>query len=448
MATFKPLRALLPLSLIMLTAPLAAAEFVVNSTADAPDTNPGDGACTGFGLPPSARCTLRAAIMEANAQGGTHLIGLPQGEYMLDEAGSNEDLAVTGDLDIRSDITIVNGSAEFPVIRQDIGDRFFDVHPGAHLKLQHIAMASGDVTATAVPLGGAVRIANAGELLLERSYIYGSRAAKGGAIYSEGHLVITDSDLQYNFLVDPAPDDQNQGSAIAMRTGNIGFADLAIVNSSLSDNGEVVFGGDLVPNTYALLVEDGALAQLSNASITGNTRGIWARGGSRLQLLMSTVAANESFGLRFDHDANSADVQLFVTHSVITGNGAVSQCRSQSNFFINANLAQIQTSNSYNAAGDASCGFDGTLDRQLASWPFRNSPVQHGVVRYFLPLPGGGLVDTGHDGCALDEDLRGKARPINATGLAMANCDIGAVEFDPQTDAALIDALFNDSFED
>ena len=40
MATFKPLRALLPLSLIMLTAPLAAAEFVVNSTADAPDTNP------------------------------------------------------------------------------------------------------------------------------------------------------------------------------------------------------------------------------------------------------------------------------------------------------------------------------------------------------------------------------------------------------------------------
>lgn len=44
--------------------------FIVNSTGDAADNNPGDGLCfTGLnvGVPPTAECTLRAAIQEANS---------------------------------------------------------------------------------------------------------------------------------------------------------------------------------------------------------------------------------------------------------------------------------------------------------------------------------------------------------------------------------------------
>jgi len=39
--------------------------FVVNSTVDAPDVNPGDGICADA----NGNCTLRAAIQEGNAAG-------------------------------------------------------------------------------------------------------------------------------------------------------------------------------------------------------------------------------------------------------------------------------------------------------------------------------------------------------------------------------------------
>jgi len=49
-------------------APLAAATFTVNSTADLPDANAGDGACATENLTPGGEpeCTLRAAIQESN----------------------------------------------------------------------------------------------------------------------------------------------------------------------------------------------------------------------------------------------------------------------------------------------------------------------------------------------------------------------------------------------
>lgn len=50
-----------------------AATFTVDSTADAVDVNPGDGVCAAASGP----CTLRAAIMEANAFGGPDIISFP-----------------------------------------------------------------------------------------------------------------------------------------------------------------------------------------------------------------------------------------------------------------------------------------------------------------------------------------------------------------------------------
>ncbi len=66
--------------LIMATPQSAAATtFTVNSTLDLPDLNPGDGLCNA-GV---ALCTLRAAVMEANATGGADTIMLPAGTYTL-----------------------------------------------------------------------------------------------------------------------------------------------------------------------------------------------------------------------------------------------------------------------------------------------------------------------------------------------------------------------------
>src|SRR5712692_6139406 len=84
------------------TWPLAAgASYLVNSTDDQPDADLGVPACADA----TGHCTLRAAIMQANATTGVNTITVPSGVYLLDRPGV-EDSAVLGDLDITDRLTI------------------------------------------------------------------------------------------------------------------------------------------------------------------------------------------------------------------------------------------------------------------------------------------------------------------------------------------------------
>ena len=68
------------LSFVIIQAPLTrAAGFVVNSTSDAVDINPGDGICAAS----ANRCTIRAAIQEANTLPGADTISIPSGTYTM-----------------------------------------------------------------------------------------------------------------------------------------------------------------------------------------------------------------------------------------------------------------------------------------------------------------------------------------------------------------------------
>ena len=78
-----------------------AANFTVDSTADAVDASPGDGACATR----AGQCTLRAAVQETNARPGADTISVPPGTYVLAIPGAGEDVSVTGDLDITDDLT-------------------------------------------------------------------------------------------------------------------------------------------------------------------------------------------------------------------------------------------------------------------------------------------------------------------------------------------------------
>src|SRR4051812_36588857 len=94
-------------------APAQATTFTVNSTLDEPDAVPGDGQCVST---PSGACTLRAAIMEANAQGGSHSITLPAGTFKLTIPGANEDNSTTGDLDVFGALTITGAGASSTIV--------------------------------------------------------------------------------------------------------------------------------------------------------------------------------------------------------------------------------------------------------------------------------------------------------------------------------------------
>src|SRR5262245_59962584 len=90
----------------------AAADFVVNSTADKTDINPGDGLCETDG----GDCTLRAAIQEANVLEGSDTISIPAGTYTLSIASPAEDAPATGDLDITDSLTITGAGIGVTVL--------------------------------------------------------------------------------------------------------------------------------------------------------------------------------------------------------------------------------------------------------------------------------------------------------------------------------------------
>ena len=118
-----------------------AATFVVNSTADVPDFLPGNGVCdstSGAGT-----CTLRAAINEANALGGSHTIQVPAGTITLTTTGASEDGGLAGDLDILADITINGDGAATTIIDGNLQDRVFDVRTNGSATIRDLTVRNG-----------------------------------------------------------------------------------------------------------------------------------------------------------------------------------------------------------------------------------------------------------------------------------------------------------------
>ncbi len=151
-----------------------AATFTVNTTADTPDARPGDGVCADS----SGNCSLRAAIMEANALGGSHTIVLQSGQtYTLsrDTAAGDENNAAEDDLDITATITIQGNGATVqrdPALTcnmngtNQVGEfRIFHVLSRGNLTLDNITVRNGcadDSWLSSTIHGGGILVASTG----------------------------------------------------------------------------------------------------------------------------------------------------------------------------------------------------------------------------------------------------------------------------------------------
>ena len=113
--------------------------FTVNTQVDTPDANPSDGVCADA----SGNCSLRAAVMESNALGGTHEISLPDGLYTLTIAGQGEDQSAAGDIDINADIILVGTSVMGTIINADSLDRVFHILSGNSVQMSLITIEEG-----------------------------------------------------------------------------------------------------------------------------------------------------------------------------------------------------------------------------------------------------------------------------------------------------------------
>ena len=258
--------------LLVLAVPTLAdgAVIIVNSVLDKVDLAPGDG-IVNTGTP--GEVTLRAAIMEANALVGADEIQLPAGTYTLSIAGTGEDAAATGDLDITDDLTISGGGVGATTINGAGLDRVFEVFAGVTVNLSGVQITGGNVTG--INGGGGIR--NLGTLTITNSTVSGNTTPHsfGSGIYSDNSLTLIDSTVSDN--------NGGGGGGIMNWAGT-----LTVSNSTISGNtGNYRGGGIFIRNTATLL----------NSTISGNRAGRWGGGlyvhsGATLTLTHCTVSAN------------------------------------------------------------------------------------------------------------------------------------------------------------
>lgn len=426
-----------------------AAVFIVNNNQDVPDEFAGNGSCKAAGAVGNV-CTLRAAIMEANAQGGTHTILLPSGNYNLTRAGIGEDLSVNGDLDITAQITVSNLTSNPPVIYALNQDRVFDIRPGGSLELVNAVVGGGFANAPGNVHGGAFRVAAGASLSLNRVLVSTNVGNIGGAIYSDGTVSIIDSEFMHNAVLE-----QNVAPGFADGAAIFNRGALSIERSTLHSNGVIPGGEGLLGTAYAIRARRTGphpepFTRLVNVTLAHNTRGIYSgtvmeqTHGMPLEIRMSTIASNGDRGIRFIPDFDALDVpQLRIGLSVVHGH-SFSDCNG-----LSSAQAWSPVGDQGNASGDASCGFDGATDQQNIAPPFLGELDYHGgLTPVLLPHPQRALVDKGALVCApTQEDQRGRPRPINATGALLPICDIGAVEYDPAIDPEPSADIFENGFE-
>ena len=297
-----------------------AATFHVNSTADAVDAHPGDGKCAAA----SGRCTLRAAVMEADLAVGKSTIVVPAGRFkitippayptLLPVGHGTVDVPdpTTGDLDLTGTTTIRGAGPGQTIVDGNRLDRVFSVGGGGTATLTGMTITGGDITrnnqSQDINLGGGVLNANHVTLndialvnniadggggmfsipgtvpVIDHTLIAGNRAVEGGGLRLDGGGTILNTTITGNTLspiafnlarpisivVPLVPEISGWGGGI----DNRGSANLSIINSTITDNHAVKGGGGLnAAQGYAPLSDQAALGTvtLRNTIIADNT---------------------------------------------------------------------------------------------------------------------------------------------------------------------------------
>ena len=267
--------------LVLLVAPwVSAASFSVNSYVDSVDAAPGNGVCADS----AGRCTLRAAIVEANALAGADTILAPPGTYNMTLGGPNEDLGLTGDLDIRSDVTIIGlGTTR---IESQVG-RVVHVLQG-NATITGLTLVFGDANndTSSGRAGGAVHVAAGATLTLNNCTVRDSTGqGGGGGIFNGGTFTLNASTMTVN-------------SALGTSAGGavLNAGSMTITNSTLSSNSATAGGG-------ALFSAAGSTLVMNNVTISGNSTsggsdggGIQIAAGASATLANTILANNQASG--------------------------------------------------------------------------------------------------------------------------------------------------------
>jgi hypothetical protein len=324
-------------------------------------------------------CSLREALLDANASPGDDAILLGPGHFRLTIPGPGEDAGVSGDLDLRQNVTITGVGARLTVIDAQGIDRVFDVAAGVSAEIDDVTISGGRTLSD----GGGIR--NRGELRFVRDAILDNHAqGSGGGIDDEGSSTILQSLIAHNQATD--------GGGLHAGVSNV-------QTTTVTGN---VAGGP---------------------SVTGYGGGIDGAGGFSLLLLSSTLTDNVSYNSTLTGAGIADALYANPLNTILAGNRSYTEDQSKSAL---SNCAGPVSSGGFNLSDGTDCGLDQLGDRQgvpvlLGPLADNGGPTDTQAV-----LPGSLALDNGFGTPACSGvDQRGVSRP---RGNA---CEVGAYEFAP-----------------
>lgn len=189
-----------------------AATYTVQTFADGLN-----GSCT------DSTCTLRDAVIAANANPGPDVILLPAGTYTLSLIGAGEDLAATGDLDFTDPDGIeIEGVGPTPAVLDAglLGDRIFEVHSGAPT-LTNLEFRGGDALSGE---GGAIfHHPTVGMTLSNCRFIGNTALTRGGAIFTSATINLSNCLFEGNIANPAGTGDSGLGGALFLGSSNFGL---------------------------------------------------------------------------------------------------------------------------------------------------------------------------------------------------------------------------------
>jgi len=250
-----------------------------------------DGLCTG------EDCSLREAVITANACEGRQNIEVPAGTYPLTIIGPDEDAAHTGDLDI-TDTVAINGVGGLVVIDAQGNDRVFHIIDPQEVPdpntLSGLTLTGGKADF----IGGGI-LHDAGWLNLDELEISGNQAGAagtvggaGGGIYARDHLTVTNLDLVEN---------------TAYGSGGGAYLEDAylLVNEGLLVRDNQSLGGE---GGGGLFVFGDSTAEIFDSSFLGNETAanggaIWNQGSLKITRTVFSENRSELNGGALYHDS-------------------------------------------------------------------------------------------------------------------------------------------------
>jgi hypothetical protein len=311
-------------------------------------------------------CTLRGAIVEANAHAGEDVIDLSKLALNFifpllriersNAGGVDEDEGLTGDFDILGPLEIVAGEGQALITAQDL-DRVFEIHAGP-VTIRDLIVVDGvtseggggfDVGEAVLILEDSIVLANTadagggglrnvgGDVTLRRTLVTAnSTAASGGGIQNIGEsAVLRLEDVTRvrrqptELTVDPDP----EVPKVVINLPNTAVLDGAGI---ANENGQVfVQGGSFVSLNQASgagggISSSGPLAHLEidrsfvrgNDALSGDGGGIRNANGGRVEIGDSDVASNVAAGRGGAVFSTGADSHVEISRSSVRINEA------------------------------------------------------------------------------------------------------------------------------